>query len=765
MKKLFLFLQRNQKVLGIFFLFLIMVFVVSPAPAYALPYVDEISKSFTDGNFLTSIVFFFLKLAVRVMGFFVYAGEYLMSIFFEQALYSNVLSDNVTTASGATMPSALQAGWSIVRDICNMFYMFFLLLIAFATILRNQAYGAKALLPKVIISMFLINFSALIAKIIIDVGQVFFFGMITWIGSFATQGSPMTAIVDIFTDRLEGIDPNISGVVFAVFALFYLFALGIMYFLFAGFLLVRLISFVFLVMISPFAFFSLVLPSMRQYESQWWNALIKQSITGPIFIFFIFISMRMVVQLGGLAAAPSANTGLGILGSVISALIPYLITLFMLYAAIPVTQRLGAIGASQTLNFGGTASKVLGAGVGAGLAGYALGKRGSRAAYNRSERAAKTYDKMRDNVYTGIGKLPFAGGKSLELKRGADMEKEERFQSLEKKFGPLDKANFSAARANWKHLTKEQQTFFEMAEATQTGTDLGEDFKSVYAPQMRMKEMYKKLPTSVLRDADAQKRINAGGAFDAGYDAEASARMQRHADQYGLDVNNPEDIKKIRANEEIGVQIRQIVADRDLHKINGAQYKDKEFMKALVGNLTSEELKKHMTIGLDTKEKEMNAQASLKKIVPQIQLNTGTDAQKKARSEFRGKLNGFMVGAGAGVSEVGNEQQVREMFKNAGSQVYDRIKAEDYAVHGYLANEEAANFLVRNKKIDEMKAMRQSIKDNMNKGNLSNDDKIKLEKMLHSINNSLANLIGDTEGSSSKKEDDATRQTKLGDFF
>ena len=41
----------------------------------------------------------------------------------------------------------VEIGWGIVRDLCNMFFILILLVIAFATILRRESYSAKRLFP------------------------------------------------------------------------------------------------------------------------------------------------------------------------------------------------------------------------------------------------------------------------------------------------------------------------------------------------------------------------------------------------------------------------------------------------------------------------------------------------------------------------------------------------------------------------------------------------------------------------------------------
>ncbi len=72
-------------------------------------------------------------------------------------------------------------GWSITRDVANMFFIFFLLWVAIATIFNFQAYSAKTLLPKLIVVALLINFSFPIGNFVIQttnaLGGIFYDAM------------------------------------------------------------------------------------------------------------------------------------------------------------------------------------------------------------------------------------------------------------------------------------------------------------------------------------------------------------------------------------------------------------------------------------------------------------------------------------------------------------------------------------------------------------------------------------------------------------
>lgn len=330
-------------------------------------FVDMIAEMVAEDNlimrFFNMIMIAILSLALNIISYFVYVGAWLIDIMLDPLLYHNPAY--VPPASGVESgvpPGVLDSmtittGWTVVRDMCNIFFIFFLLLIAFATILRIQKFGnTKALLVKFIISIFLINFSMVIAKIIIDVGQVFMYEIASWMGSFQEKGGSLTTIVDNFKNEINANrgSNTFENVIRAFFAVIYSMMLALIYIMLALFLLIRLVMFVILIILSPFAFLSIVLPSMSKYTSEWFDSLVKHSLFGPVFLFFIYLSATMANELTthNYAETTTATTDMSAITEIISVMIPHAVALCMLWMVIPVTQRLGAAGSKQLI--GGT---------------------------------------------------------------------------------------------------------------------------------------------------------------------------------------------------------------------------------------------------------------------------------------------------------------------------------------------------------------------------------------------------------------------------
>ncbi|MBD3248210.1 hypothetical protein GF382_02880 [Candidatus Falkowbacteria bacterium] len=205
---------------------------------------------------------------------------------------------------------AVQFGWVIMRDLCNMFFILILLVIAFATILRIEGYQAKSLLPKLLIMAVLINFSKTIAGLIIDFAQII---MLTFVfsfdgvdkGNFAEMlGLPYILEFnkfDSFSDKeaKEQVAGGFSILTAYVLGLIYVIISIIVIAAILGVLIVRVVMIWIYVVLSPVAYLAAIIPQTRSIASRWWSEFLDYVFKGPILAFFIwlaFISMSGVAQ-------------------------------------------------------------------------------------------------------------------------------------------------------------------------------------------------------------------------------------------------------------------------------------------------------------------------------------------------------------------------------------------------------------------------------------------------------------------------------------
>lgn len=211
--------------------------------------------------------------------------------------------------------AAVSNGWKIVRDLCNMFFVLVLLIIAFATILKIENYSYKKYLPKLILMAILINFSKTICGLLIDFAQVI---MLTFVNAFKdVAGGNLISnlgITDVMTLAKNSKDVGFWAIISA-------YVLGLIYVLIAlvvivtmlAMLVMRIVMIWIYVVLSPAAYLFSAFPGGQKYASQWWDEFTKNLIVGPVLAFFIwlsFISLQGVDQVPGFASDTSTAAGL-----------------------------------------------------------------------------------------------------------------------------------------------------------------------------------------------------------------------------------------------------------------------------------------------------------------------------------------------------------------------------------------------------------------------------------------------------------------------
>lgn len=315
----------------------------------------------------------------------------------------------------------LAIGWTIIRDLANISFIFILLLIAISTILGIEGYGVKKLLPKVIVAAVLINFSLVICRVIIDLSNLlalqfwnaFPGGDIKTVLGNGLNPQWLLRVTDNFTagGSIETLGKiivaSVLGSILILIAAFVIFA-GVVYFI------IRLIALWFLMIFSPIAFIGPVLPQTANYARDWWKKLMEQAFFAPAYLFFLYL-VGAVVNRGflkttgsnSLVSVPSAATGEiisqiqgGTFVDDFNFVFQYIILAVLLLASLVVAKQLSVAGGGfaldQASSFG---KKALG-----GISGFA-GRTGLRYTAPRAERWARG-----EGLGGVISKIPVLGG-------------------------------------------------------------------------------------------------------------------------------------------------------------------------------------------------------------------------------------------------------------------------------------------------------------------------------------------------------------------
>jgi hypothetical protein len=256
---------------------------------------------------------FMLILATYAIDLTIFSLEYLLKI----AAYNDFSN---------AMPVTL--GWFMMRDIANMFFVVALLVIAFSTILGLDNYEWKRALVKLVIAAVLINFSKLIAQLIIDAAHVF---TMTFLNAIvATAGGNLINMFGL--PKLFQIAPNLqqspnflieilgSAFLMLMFATMVMLTIGAYCIL----LLIRMVILWVLMILSPLAYLLGALPQTKKYAQEYWGEFVKYVTVAPMMVFFLWLAFASfgqgdIAQSLNISPANEANQAIsGSLGTTVA---------------------------------------------------------------------------------------------------------------------------------------------------------------------------------------------------------------------------------------------------------------------------------------------------------------------------------------------------------------------------------------------------------------------------------------------------------------
>lgn len=235
------------------------------------------------------------------------------------------------TSGFMTHPFVL-AGWPFILGIANLGFMLALLFIAVVTILRLEGFSTRRMLVRLLIAAVLINFSLLIAGVILDVSRL----SMAVIYRAMAGGDNTSGDIRLLSTRLLRVpglfqqiwyqkpdapwytaflgsiplvgDDIKAGIVFGVQAesLVFLLMGAVLIWAYAIALLIlvigllgRYIMLIFLFIISPLAYLFYAMPMADRLARQWWTLFLKYVVYGPIVVFMLSIL--------GILSDPSSN--------------------------------------------------------------------------------------------------------------------------------------------------------------------------------------------------------------------------------------------------------------------------------------------------------------------------------------------------------------------------------------------------------------------------------------------------------------------------
>lgn len=292
---------------------------------------------------------------------------------------SGLFVDYVTLMTRIAGSSVVMEGWTFTRDMLNFVFIIMLLVIAFSTIAGLESYGMKSLLPKLLISALLVNFSLAITGAFLQVANIIKDTALQGLQSSTSQGSsgsgsqkeqcklstkaagtslacklatsaginryfsygesdfadffgfktktfgvgnenPLSKLSDTalntpWKTNISNLLTSFTAVVFVALFVVAMIALAIT-------LTVRVIVLAILCILAPVPYVFSIVPKAQKYASQWWDKFIQYTLFLPVVVFFLVLAIRLADNMGkgngiGLDFIPSGDrtTASGIFGT------------------------------------------------------------------------------------------------------------------------------------------------------------------------------------------------------------------------------------------------------------------------------------------------------------------------------------------------------------------------------------------------------------------------------------------------------------------
>lgn len=299
--------------------------------------------------------------------------------------------------------TVINQSWVIIRDICNLFFIFALIWISISTILNLSGFDTKRKLTQLIIAALVINFSLYFTKVFVDVSNIFgnwlYNGILAALK--ANAASSMSALI---ASKLEIYrlweDPaanaallakalNDSGVITQVLKLIVVLVATYVFMYTAILFLTRAVTIIFLLVLSPIGFIGGLLPQIEEYSKKWWAELMD-AVTFPIvYLLMLYISLQLINNMEASSVWASFFSGnpAVVAGIDTGKVFKYIIVICALLICLKVAKESAGQLGKAAGGFAGSVSKFSTSigGVGAAMVGkYTVGAAAARAANNKT---------------------------------------------------------------------------------------------------------------------------------------------------------------------------------------------------------------------------------------------------------------------------------------------------------------------------------------------------------------------------------------------
>src|SRR3989344_98399 len=199
----------------------------------------------------------------------------------------------------------VDAGWGIMRDFANMFFIVALIVMAFATIFEVSKWDFRSMIGRFLVAAVLINFSLALSRMYLKFTDALSQVFLTAIGSAAGQigqGLNLPAVVPTDAGVLEGLGSfgsfaMVSGVS-GIFAIIFTGGMVMAMVTAAAFVFVRIPIIWLILVFAPLAILLNIFPGGAKNFQNWLDKLIGWGAFLPIYLFFVYFGMYFLSRQG-----------------------------------------------------------------------------------------------------------------------------------------------------------------------------------------------------------------------------------------------------------------------------------------------------------------------------------------------------------------------------------------------------------------------------------------------------------------------------------
>ncbi len=320
----------------------------------------------------------------------------------------------------------VHVGWTLLRDVANMSFIFVLLYISMQTVLGIADGKTKKWFVNIVFAALLINFSLFGTQVVIDASNIMATGfwdkIHTRVGTTEVSGIS-TQFVEAFKiqsivdagNASNDIGPFDMAMIYGGGALI-MFIAGSLFLTGASMMIARIVQLLFLMIASPLAVLGYVIPQLKaKITDKWWHHLLGQAFVAPVFIFMLYLNSVLIQSMDLVSLTGTGATGdtkfaeaFGGQASHMTIYYNFMIIIFLLGTSMTVASAVSSEGAAAAI-----ALKKKAGGYGASVVGASGRKLGGGVGKKLSDSAGLRSVAARGGVIGGLANIGLATGEKM----------------------------------------------------------------------------------------------------------------------------------------------------------------------------------------------------------------------------------------------------------------------------------------------------------------------------------------------------------------